>query len=85
MTKEQIKKVIKWSTLALIVPIFGQLFVDGWDWGLGEFVFAWVFFNILGFTYTFVTNKINNRVLKIVVGVIVVLIFAFIWGMLATG
>jgi hypothetical protein len=76
---------MKWSTAALIVPILGQLFVNGWNWGLGDFVFAWVFFNILGITYTFVTNKIAHRGGRIAAGILVVAIFAFIWGMLATG
>ena len=85
MQKQQITRVIKWSTVALIIPIIGQVFVDGWNWGRGDFVFAWVFFNLLGFTYTFVTNKITHRKGKIVSGIIVIAIFVFIWVMLATG
>lgn len=85
MTKTQILKVIKWSTIALIVPILGQLFVDGWNWGVFDFLFAWVFFNLLGLSYTFVTDKVANRSLKIVAGILVVLIFAAVWVMLATG
>lgn len=77
--------IVTWSTIALLVPIFGQLFIEGWNWGLGEFVFAWVFFNLLGFTTTFVTNKITHRGARVLVGTIVVAIFVFIWVMLATG
>ncbi|OGI65531.1 hypothetical protein A3A95_02975 [Candidatus Nomurabacteria bacterium RIFCSPLOWO2_01_FULL_39_18] len=85
MQKKQIIRIVTCSTAALIIPILGQLFVDRWNWGPGEFIFAWVFFNILGFTYTFVTNKIAHRGGKIAAGIIVVAIFAFIWIMLATG
>jgi hypothetical protein len=85
MQKKQIIKIFTWSTVALIIPILGQLFVDGWNWGPGDFVFAWVFFNLLGLSYTFVTNKITHREGKIVAGIIVVAIFAFVWIMLATG
>lgn len=85
MKKQQIIKIVKWSSIALIIPILGQLFVDGWNWGPGDFLFAWVFFNILGLSYTFVTNKITHNVGKIVAGVAVVIFFAFIWAMLATG
>ncbi len=44
MTKTKAKKIMKWSAIALIVPILGQLFVEGWNWGLGDFAFTFVFF-----------------------------------------
>ena len=85
MERKQIITIVKWSTLALIIPLLGQLFVDGWNWGVGDFIFAWVFFNVLGITYTFVTNKITHRGGRIIAGAIVVAIFVFIWITLATG
>jgi len=85
MERKQVTKIIIWSTVALTIPIFGQLFVNGWNWGPGEFIFAWVFFNLLGFTTTFVTKKITPRKYKIASGIIVVAIFAFVWISLATG
>jgi predicted PurR-regulated permease PerM len=85
MKRKQVTKIITWSTAARIIPILGQLFVDGWNWGPGDFAFAWVFFNVLGLTTTFVTNKIASRRSKIAAGLIVVAFFASIWVMLATG
>ncbi len=85
MEKKQLISIIKWSTLALCIPVLGQLFVDGWNWGVGDFVFAWVFFNLLGVTYVFVTNKITNRNTRIVAGIVVVALFVGIWVILATG
>ncbi len=85
MKKEQKIKIIKWSTVALLVPILGQFFVEGWNWGPGDFVFAWVFFNLLGFTYVFVRNKISHPTIKILSGVGVILVFVSIWVLLATG
>ncbi len=85
MEKKQVIKIVSWSTVALIIPILGQLFVGGWNWGWGDFIFAWVFFNLLGLVFTFVTNKVSNRTSRIAAGSIVVVVFAFIWVMLATG
>lgn len=85
MKKEQFIRIVSWSTVALIIPILGQLFVDGWNWGLGDFAFAWIFFNLLGITYTFVTNKFIHRKGKIMSGVVVIIVFVFVWVMLATG
>jgi hypothetical protein len=85
MQKKQAIKIVTWSTAALIIPILGQLFVNGWNWSLGDFIFAWVFFNILGVTYTLVTNKITSPRSKIAAGIFVIAIFAFVWIGLATG
>lgn len=85
MQKKQVIRIVIWSTIALIIPILGQLFVNGWNWTWHDFIFAWVFFNLLGLTCTFVTNKIARRGLKVIAGVIVVAVFAFVWIKLATG
>jgi hypothetical protein len=85
MQKKNIIKIVSWSTVALIIPLFGQLFVNGWNWGVGDFVFAWVFFNLLGLSYTFVTSKLANRTHRYIAGAVVVAIFTFIWIILATG
>lgn len=85
MQKQNIANIIFWATIALLIPFFGNMFVNGWNWGFGDFVFAWIFFVVFGLTYTFLTSKITQRVYKIVVGVVVVFCFALVWVMFATG
>lgn len=85
MQKKQFVSIIGWSTAALIIPLLGQLFLSGRSWSLGDFIFAWVFFNILGIVYTFATKNISHRGAKIAVSIIIIAIFAFIWIRLATG
>jgi hypothetical protein len=85
MQKKQIINIITCSTVALIIPILGQLFVKGWNWGPGDFLFAWVFFNLLGFTYTFVTNKITSHRGKAIARLVIPAVFVFVWVVLATG
>ncbi len=85
MQKKQLITILIRSTIALVIPLLGQLFVSDWNWGVGDFVFAWVFFNILGIAYTVATNKIASRNGKIVAGIAVIAVFAFVWIKLATG
>ncbi len=85
MKKESIYKIVLWSTLALLIPFVGNIYVNGWNWGVGDFVFAWIFFILLGSTYTFVTKQISNSTYRILAGIVVVLVFASVWVMLATG
>ncbi|MES2213950.1 MAG: hypothetical protein V4465_00960 [Patescibacteria group bacterium] len=85
MDKKKITHIGLWSAAALIIPLLGNSFVDGWNWSWNDFVFAWVFFVVLGLTYSFVTSKIADRTKRIIAGAGVVLVFAAVWVMLATG
>jgi hypothetical protein len=85
MKKQNFKNILLASTAALLVPLCGQLFVSGWHWTWHDFLFAWVFFNLLGFTYSFITRQIVNRTYRLLVGLAVIGFFATIWIVLATG
>lgn len=85
MQKQNITNIIFWATAALLIPFFGNIFVQGWNWSLGDFMFAWVFFAMLGLTYTYVIHKVTDRIWRVVAGVTVVFCFTFVWVMLATG
>lgn len=85
MTRSYIKKTMGWALAALIIPLLGNTFVDGWNWSWHDFVFAWVFFTIMGLSVKFVTSNITRRGYRIAVGIVVVLAFAAVWVMLATG
>ncbi len=81
--KNSILKIMGWATVALIIPLLGNQFVDGWNWNWNEFVFAWVFWVIMGTTILFVTKQFTKY--RGVIGLVVFLAFATIWVMLATG
>jgi hypothetical protein len=85
MQKKNIINSITGATVALIVPMLGNKFVDGWNWSWHDFVFAWVFFVVLGLTYSFVTGKIVDRTRRIIAGIAVIGVFATVWVILATG
>jgi len=83
--KSYVRKTMLWALVALIIPLLGNTFVSGFNWTWNDFVFAWVFFVVLGLSVKFVTSKINRRGYRIAVGIAIVLAFAFVWVMLATG
>jgi hypothetical protein len=85
MKRKDIIRIVLISLGLLIIPLIGQLTVDGWSWGWNDFLFAWVFFTIVGITYKFFTRNTTTRNHKLAVGAGVAIFFGFIWGMLATG
>ena len=72
-----------WAAVALIIPLLGNEFVEGWNWSWNDFVFAWVFWVIMATSILFLTRQFNKH--RVIIGIVVFLIFASIWVMLATG
>lgn len=83
--KKSFLKIMRWSAVALIIPLLGNQFVEGWNWNVGDFLFAWIFFVVMSTTIRLVTNVVPNKKYRAIVGVIVFLPFLFLWAMLATG
>ena len=48
MPLTKIIRVLLVATGLLIVPLTASFFVDGWNWGVGGYVFAWVMFASAG-------------------------------------
>ena len=81
--KNSVLKIMGWAAVALIIPLLGNQFVEGWNWNWNEFVFAWVFWVVMVTTILFVARRFIKH--RVVIGTVVFLIFVAIWVMLATG
>lgn len=79
-----IYKTMRWSALALLIPVVGNIFVSGWSWTWNDFLFAFVFFVVMGTSIKWAMSK-TPQAYRVAVGALVFLGFAFVWGMLATG
>lgn len=65
--------------------MFGNAFIDGWNWGPFDFVFAFVLIFGTGVTYELITRKVKNSAYKIAVGLGLLTGFLLIWVSLAVG
>lgn len=72
-----------WAGVALIIPLLGNRFVEGWNWNWHDFVFAWVFWVIMATCILFVTRRVPKH--RVIIGTLVFIFFAAVWVMLATG
>lgn len=73
------------TALILLIPLFGNAFVDGWNWGLFDFVFAFILIFGTGVAYELITRKIKNSTYKLAVGLGLLTGFLVIWVNLAVG
>jgi hypothetical protein len=64
----------------LMVPLVASQVVDGWNWGPGAFVFAYVMFFGTGLAYALIARKVGGWAYKAAVGVALVAGFALGWA-----
>lgn len=65
--------------LILLIPLFGNLFIDGWNWSIGGFVFAFVVLFITGLAVDFTVKKLTNPVYRVVAITLIVLLLILVW------
>lgn len=64
----------------LLIPLFGNLYVDGWNWKPGDFVFAWVVLAGAIFLYRLLaTSKTASLLYRLGAGLAVVTGFVVFW------
>ncbi len=81
--KSVIIKIMGWALLALIIPVLGNTYVEGWNWDWHDFLFAWVFWVVMGTSIYHIARRCGRY--RWLVGILVFLCFAAVWAMLATG
>ena len=77
------KTVLRVSLVALgllMVPLVASQVVEGWNWGVGGFVFTYVLFFGTGLAFALIARKMNAWTYKAGVGLALVAGFAMGWG-----
>ncbi len=83
--QKSIIRVALGTGLILLIPLFGNLFVDGWNWPLPAFILAGTLLFGTGLTYELVARKMNNKAYRFAVGLALGTAFVLTWINLAVG
>jgi hypothetical protein len=64
----------------LLIPLWGNTYIDGWHWHWYTFVLAAAFLFSGGLTYELIARTKSNRAYRFAVGLAVATAFALIWA-----
>lgn len=81
--KNNIVKIAIVVGVLLLVPVFGTLFVEGWDWGLLDFLAMGALLFTTGLAIDFAVRRFTHPVQKVVAVGLIVLTLLLIWVELA--
>jgi hypothetical protein len=85
MKKTQIILVGKAVALLLVVVAICDLTVDGWEWGVGSYIFAALLWSVFGLAILYAYTNIRSGLGRVVAIAFILLFLAAIWTELAVG
>lgn len=69
----------------LFACLIANFSVDGWNWGVLDFVFAAVMFAGVGIAIDFAAQRIQHPAQRMAAYVVIILAFLVVWAELAVG
>lgn len=81
--KKNVLRVLVIACLILFVPLLGNIFVNGWNWSILDFIFAFVMLFCTGLAIDFCARKIRRSIYRLLAIVGIVILFLIIWVELA--
>ena len=69
--QKSIIRIVLVTAGVLLVPFFGNIYVDGWSWHWYTFVLAGILLFGAGLTYELVAKRMSNKAYKFAVGLAV--------------
>jgi hypothetical protein len=73
------------TATVLLIPLLGNQFVDGWNWSIGDFIFASVLLFGSALAYELIARKSGHWAYRTAIGITVVTAFLLVWVNLAVG
>jgi hypothetical protein len=88
MTHNITRRLVAWAAvvaLILVVPVLGDRYVDGWNWGLFDFIFAGTALYGAALTYELISRKGGSTAYRAAVGIACATGLVLVWINAAVG
>jgi hypothetical protein len=69
----------------LLIPFFGNIYIDGWNWSMGDFIFAFILIFGAGLAFETVRKSSKTTTYKAAAGIALVTAFFLVWINAAVG
>jgi hypothetical protein len=77
--RKNLVRVLLIVGLMLLIPLYGEFFIKGWNWDAGGFVFAFVLLFLTGVAIDAAARKIGNRALLALAIAAIIAAPAWLW------
>ena len=85
MLNSRLKKILISITVILIIPVFGKLFTDDFQWTLPDFIIGAILLYGTGLMIDFILSKVLKKSHRIALCGFILFLLISIWAELAVG
>lgn len=85
MKSKNIIRPLLVTLLMLLIPVFGNQFVDGWNWSLGDFIIMGALIFGTGLLVELAVRKIKKREHRYIAVFLIIFALVWLWVELAVG
>lgn len=85
MKQNQVILVAKAVAVLLLIVSICDLTIEGWEWGVGSYVFAAVLWFVFGLAISYVYTNVRSERARVVAIALILVLFMAIWTELAVG
>lgn len=81
--QNNILRILGIVVLILLIPFFGNIFVEGWNWGILDFIAMGLLLFVTGLAIDWAIRKFSNPLHRIIAVVVIVATLLLVWVELA--
>lgn len=85
MQNKSIIRLALFTACLLLIPVFGNMYIDGWNWSPFDFVFAGTLIFGTGLIYELVASRGSFGIYRAAVGLSLLTMFLLVWVNAAVG
>lgn len=78
-----IMRIAKIVGIILLIPLFGNMFIDEWNWTVLDFIAMGTLLFVTGLAINVAAHRIHNRTYRIITIVWIVILLIALWTELA--
>lgn len=79
VSQKRILRIAIITALLLLIPFFGNMYVDGWNWSFSDFIFMGALIFGAGMAYELGSRKGGTTSYRVAVGLALFALFLLIW------
>jgi len=84
IVKKRALRIASFVAILLIIPLIGNAFVEGWNWGIADFIFTFIVLFCTGLAVDYASRKITNIQVKIATISLIFFSLLILWVEAAT-
>ncbi len=83
ISRKSFYRILSIVVILLFIPLIAMQFTSEVSWAIGDFIVGGLLLFLFGYSYEIFTKIWSTNFQKAIIGIVVLIVFIFIWSILA--